>query len=196
MGGLIGRALKADGDMRNKTTFIYLGLAGIILIIYLVVAWVMLSPQKKSADDTPVSQSTQVSPTPRYRGERAKPPVVYSLKAMKKQEELLNDQYKISEADRAVRTQIIHNAGNKTATLSETATYSLLYVGPLDLFQAEIKTIDISQAKKDAASYFITKGVSKEGICRLPLSFRLSREIVQSVSGKNNFAFDPTPEGC
>ena len=177
--------------MKNKQTYIYLALAGVILIIYLVVAWFVTFGQPRSS-----SKITAPSPSPTStQNLQTKPPVQYDTKAVKKLDQLLDEKYKLSSNDLASRSKLTASIGNKTAVASQSQTYTLRYIEPLDLFQAEIKTINIAQAKEDVGNFLDGRGLSKEGICHLPLAFYLNKSIAQQLVGKN-VSFDPTPKGC
>lgn len=176
--------------MESRQKYLYLAFGAVILIIYAIVVAIFFFGQ-----NTP-SPSPNIAPSPTSpTNQQTRPRVTYDTTAVKKLEALLDQREKLSPSDQAIRKQIIQSAGNKTTVLSQTKTYILRYIQPVDLFQAEINTIDIAQAKKDVDLYFTAKGISKNGLCYLPLTFYLSKQTSQQLTGKN-ISFSPIPDGC
>lgn len=178
--------------MESKQKYLYLIIGVVILVIYGIVVLFSLFGKTK----TPTNNAVFPSPTPIQTAQnQTKPAVAYNVNATRKLEQLLKQRNLLSSADQTLRKQIVQSVNNKTAILQQTPTYTLRYIQPFDLFQAEINTIDVAKAKTAVATYFSNKGISNKGVCYLPLTFFLSKQASQQLAGKN-FSFSPIPEGC
>src|SRR3989344_3580635 len=80
-------------------------------------------------------------------------------------------------------------------TLYETTDIRIDWLPSVNLFQVEIKTIDIFTAKGVAIDWFKTKGFAEEDICALPVMFYLNWEVAQELEG-SGLIFDPLPDFC
>ncbi len=178
--------------MENKHKYIYLALGGSILLIYFIlVAFIIVNKPNSSS-----TQTINLSPTPTTLPlNQTEPEVTYDTEATRKLQKLFNERDLLSASDQDARKKLLQSIGSKTVTFSQTTTYTLRYILPLDIFQAQINTVDIASAKEDVADYFTSKGISKKGICHLPLTFYLSKATSQQLKGRG-LSFSPIPEGC
>ena len=67
--------------------------------------------------------------------------------------------------------------GQHSGNLYQSSIVSIDYVQGPDLFQVEVLTTNVAQAKAQAVAWFEQKGFSQEGICHLPLSFYLNFQV-------------------
>jgi hypothetical protein len=102
----------------------------------------------------------------------------------------------LSTDDEQVKFEILSTLGGSQSTiLYQTPNVKVNYIRSADMFQAEILTTNIAIAKMEAGSWFENMGLSKEGICNLPLSFYLNYEIKMQL-GEDAASFNPLPNGC
>lgn len=101
----------------------------------------------------------------------------------------------LSETDKEKRALIISEIGNKSGTLYSSPNVLLGYLSSPDFFQADILTSNVDLAKKEAVDWFLSKGLSKEGTCNLPIMFLLNQETTSEFinSGRK---FNPLAPGC
>ena len=69
------------------------------------------------------------------------------------------------------------------------------YTRSADSFMAEIETINIDLAKKEANNWFLSQGMSQEGICNYPLQFYIGPQASLALQGKN-IVFNPLAPNC
>lgn len=98
------------------------------------------------------------------------------------------------QRDVTIRNQIVSALNNGSGVIQTTEDYRLEYVKSPNSFEAEIKTIEIDRAKEGVISYLKSRGLSEDGICKLPLMFYLNYEVAKNVD--NNKEFSPIPDFC
>lgn len=69
------------------------------------------------------------------------------------------------------------------------------YISEPDIFQANIKTLNIAEAKTEAVNFFTSKGLTKASVCKLPLMFVLDFSLLEEFK-KSGRKFSPLPPGC
>src|SRR5206468_11266738 len=72
-------------------------------------------------------------------------------------------------------------ANEQTGTVYQSQNVVIEYIATTDTFQAEILTTTIASAKSEAASWFISEGMSQQGICEVPLAFYLNNNIEKQL---------------
>ncbi len=101
----------------------------------------------------------------------------------------------LSDSDRLIRSQIISEIGSKSGTLYLSSNILLGYLSSPDYFQAEIKTTNDEIAKTEAVNWFLSKGISRSGICDLPIMFILDENVFRYfIESKKEF--NPLAPGC
>lgn len=100
-----------------------------------------------------------------------------------------------TDKDRASRALIISEIGNKSGTLYSSPNVLLGYLSSPDYFQAEIRTNNDISAKNEVVNWFLSKGVSRSGICDLPIMFMLD-EKTSSYFIDQKLKFNPLAPGC
>lgn len=79
-------------------------------------------------------------------------------------------------------------------TITETPDFNIHYFAP-DVFQVEVKTVDIADTREKAIAWFKGKGFSEEDICKLPVTFYLSAEVARKLEG-SGVIFNTLPDFC
>lgn len=123
------------------------------------------------------------------------PPVRYQKKGFYRLLEIITSRPLLSDNDSSIRKDVLASLGNKSGLLYESSLVRIEYIKTPDIFEGEILTINIESAKSQGVQWFLSKGMSKEGVCNLPLSFYLNYNVTQQLRGKN-FEFNTLPEGC
>lgn len=167
----------------NKRKIIII-IAGIALFALILVAITLLESLKNSPEtNTPLPTPTPIqNPT-------------YDTSAAQKMLELLKEKPTPSATDAQIRDSITNTLTNGVSTVFETALVRVDYVkGPND-FEGEILTADIESAKQQAIGFFRGKGMTNDGICKLPLVFFPSVLIRQEIA-QSNMSFSPLPDFC
>lgn len=101
----------------------------------------------------------------------------------------------LAEIDKSKRALIISEIGSKSGTLYSSPNVLLGYLSSPDYFQAEITTNDVDSAKKEVVDWFLSKGISRSGICNLPIMFMLDEETSNYfINSKKEF--NPLAPGC
>ena len=100
-----------------------------------------------------------------------------------------------SEQDTIARKAIISSLKNGSGTLLSSPNVLLGYLSSPDFFQAEILNSNVAVAKQEVVSWFISKGISKEGICDLPIMFYLGSKPAQEFI-ESREKFSPLAPGC
>lgn len=93
----------------------------------------------------------------------------------------------------AIKQRLVAPLG-EAGTLSDDPNFRIDYIAP-DIFQVEIKTTNIVDARENAIAWFKDKGFSGDDICNLPVTFYLSGEVAKQYEG-SGLVFDSLPEFC
>jgi hypothetical protein len=101
----------------------------------------------------------------------------------------------LSSKDSAIRQNLIISMGNTTGILYEDNDIQIAYLKSANDFEVEIKTNDVSAAQQKAVSYFAAKGLSVDGLCKLPVFFFASPSVFQYLKS-NGQTLDATPFFC
>ncbi|MDO8551109.1 MAG: hypothetical protein Q7S03_00290 [bacterium] len=147
-----------------------------------------LLPRSSNVNPAPMPTIPPVNP-------RTNPPITYNSAQTEKMLEIWKARPTLTPQDSLIRAKLINSLGGKSGVLSETAKYRLEYVKAPNDFEAEILTVDIETARLEALTWLKNKGLTADGICKLPLSFYLSRSVTQQLAGKN-IDFNPLPGNC
>jgi hypothetical protein len=174
--------------INDKQKYIYIGLGFLIFFIYLALVFFLLRTK-------PAQQASPVStPSPTVKP-REKLVVHYDKQSVEKLQKTLSERRALSASDQAVRRKILAPFTEKGGVVIVLKNARVEYVKTADLFQGEITTIDIARAKRDVVDWFIDQGISKEGICDLPLMFYLSQSVSSQLAGRD-LSFSPIPDSC
>jgi hypothetical protein len=110
--------------------------------------------------------------------------------------EQLQDKQPLSNSDTIAKENIIASLpdGETSGILYQSPDIIIDYTKSVDDIQVEILTTDISKAEAEAVTWFTNHGLSKEGICNMPIQFYLNFDIKQKL--KTETSFSPLPDGC
>lgn len=92
-----------------------------------------------------------------------------------------------------IRSDLVAPLGD-AGVLTETSEFRIEYYSP-DVFQVEIKTINIADARDKAIAWFKGKGFSEADICKLPVTFYLTPEVARKIEG-SGVIFNTLPDFC
>lgn len=136
------------------------------------------------------------SPSPTLIQPVTQPLIKYDLRAQNKLYENIQNTNNFSAADLKAKESIINNLlSGQTGTLYTSSNVSLSYIKSADIFQGEILTTNIDLAKQETVTWFTNHGVSKQGVCRLPLMFFLGQNASDQLQNTETI-FSPLPLGC
>ena len=109
---------------------------------------------------------------------------------------LIHDPSGLSTNDLEVKRNILSLLKEQTSgVLYESKNVRIDYTKGPDLIQAEILTDNVEDAKKEAVGWFLSKGMSQQGVCSLPVDFYLNWEIRGRFEQENK-TFNSIPYGC
>lgn len=176
----------------KKILSIILGIGIFIGIISIVV---LLEKLKKPAEmpiEKPLPTTSVEQPT---QQQQKNAPVNYDKNSTDKLMQIINTRPTPSSDDSAIRTSLIGSLGGKSGTLYTSSNITLTYVKTPNDFEGEIKTDNVSGAKQEAETWLKNKGLTSDGICKLPLFFYLNQQVAQKLKGAG-VKFSPLPDGC
>lgn len=164
---------------------------GITIFVFMVIGIMLLEGLKKPKEEAPITPTPTTSEQPA----RSNPPVKYDRENMKKLLELIKERPTSAPSDNSVRQGLINSLENSSGVFYTTGSITIEYVKNPNDFEVEIKTTDVSAAKQEALNFFRSKGLSDDGICKLPLFFYLSQDAAKKLSGSGQ-KFKPLPDHC
>ncbi|MGE5041636.1 MAG: hypothetical protein ACM3IJ_01900 [Candidatus Levyibacteriota bacterium] len=172
--------------------FAFTAFFAVVLIISLFLLF--QSMQSKSVNPT---NPTVTAPTPieAPSSKFNKPQVPYNGTKTDQLIDSMKNRKTLSDAGAAAKEKLKTSLQGKSGTLYESSQVLLEYVSSPDLFQAQIKTINISSAKQEAVNWLMSQGFTSSDMCVLPLSFYLLQSLKPQLSQMGT-VFNPLPEGC
>ncbi len=169
---------KINKLIQKRVVIISIVVAILLATILAFYATLKQHPTSTKKSESPVSTSTE-------------PAVKYSPEGNTKMLKILEERPPLSQRDKEIRARLV----TMSSPLDKTYEYSIEYIPTPDQFQVEIFTVDLTQAKTDATDWFLKKGLSKEAVCNLPLTFYLNFNVAESMRNLKA-EFNPLPEGC
>lgn len=175
-----------------------LALVALLIIIAAIPLTVFVSQQQQKIRQ----QAAEIAPSDNIDAEAQTEPVLqYDQAAEIKQAKRKKDGTKnLAKTDLQVRNSIIEKIKNTTDAggfvfINDNVAIEYINVeGQNDGFEAQILTTDVNLAKTQAEDWFTQQGISKQGICDLPLSYSLSPDVVDLLSPDT--VFDSSPLSC
>lgn len=164
-------------------------------LFLLLIAFAILMPlclsmirQDPPSPAIKVAETQQTSPTEMVTVPEDDP--------QKKLLEYVQNKKPLSPSDKQAKASIFRLLeGLPSGIIHQTPNITITYVQSADMFQVEITNARIDAAKAEALLWFRNEGMSKEGICNLPVSFYLNHEIASDLEDAKN-SFNPLPPGC
>jgi hypothetical protein len=179
--------------MKNKNAIYLLAIFAVVLF-GIMIGIVFINVLSKPAEKEPV---ISLLPTPTPLINPGVPPVSYSSDATDRLIEKVRNRPTLSPADTSAKQRILSllSEDQTSGYVYRSPTIRVEYLSSPDTFVVEILTTNISKAKTDAVSWFQSQGLSKEGICNLPISFYLNFDIANELRNQG-ITFSPLAEGC
>lgn len=178
--------------MFNKTKLVILILF-CLLVLMLAVSLLVFNFRKSQTNK--VAEPVVAAPSPNLSDLKPSTPSAYDLDSLEKDFQRIEKRQPLSEADTKTKTKLIDSPNNRSGILVNNNQYQVEYVKSADSFMVEIKATNTNQAKKETVNWFVKQGLSKSGVCNLPVVFYLNSKIGDELE-KENIKFNPLPEGC
>ena len=159
-----------------------LSVAGFVVLVFIVVFRSSSTPAKQQEPITEVNRPADSI-------------INYESGTQSRLFKLLTEERSLSETNSKTREKITSSIPEKSGTLLLSERVRLDYLATPDFFQAEILTTDVAVAKQEVISWFLSKGISKEGICDLPIMFYLGQVPTEELI-KSRGTFSPLAPGC
>jgi hypothetical protein len=187
----------------KKENYILVGFAVILATIMIIIATIVL---KTPSTPTPTQQTTNIAPSlpvtsitlisPSIQAQ-AVPPIAYDTNAQNKMLAKINNHSNLSQSDSAVKKKILTllPSGQDGGVVYASSDFQISYIKAFDLFQVEILTTNIAQAKDEVNVWFRQQGASQEGICNYPVDFYLGNDVAKQLKG-SSVPFSPLPNSC
>lgn len=190
---------------RRKEDYIVIIFAGVLLfIVFIIVILAFNAPntsvQQQNAitpTPTPTLSPNETEPSPTDSEPHSNPPVQHDSEAELKFLDKIENRRPLSDNDAFAKAKIIAllPQGETSGTVYQSGNIRIAYIEPGDVFQIEILTTNIDQAKAEANIWLRSKGISQQGICDIPIQFYLNWDIMQELKG-SHIIFSPLPNGC
>jgi len=162
--------------LNNKKLLVVLAVGIILLILVIIIG-------SFSSSNPPQGTSQTV------------PPLVPKEKSSTSVVTHLENRKTLSTNDEQVKAMLIRETSTDSSVVSTTPDYVVEYVTGIDFFHVQITTIEIEKARREAMNWFISQGMSKEGMCAIPIVFYLSPDVATQITG-TNVTFNALPDGC
>lgn len=167
-----------------------------ILILFLVVAltsaiFALLAPSGQRPSPEPPSLTT---PTPVSINPKPTLPVQYNKEGTDKLIDIVKNTRILSANDTSVKSRIVALAKQPSGSIFSTPQYIITYNSTFDVFEVIIYDQNLSSVKNAASRWFTDQGISKQGLCNLPVSFIIDPSLRQKISTFTDF--NPLPDGC
>ena len=161
----------------------------LVLLLLVMLSVSFLSSFKKTVT-TPTGPSTIATPSP-----TPSPSDIFEQKNFDKFIKNAEQRPTQTPVDEKTRQTLIESLDNKTGILYSDGDVQISYLKGANDFEVEIKTNDIESAQQKAISYFLKKGFSKDGICKLPLFFFASQQVFEYLKTGSK-SLNATPDFC
>jgi hypothetical protein len=121
----------------------------------------------------------------------AGPALEYSSDRMARKTFIQDQHYQLATSD----DDAIIRLRQRSNPLYASGDVNIRYDKDLDLIVAEVTTIRIEPAKREALTWLTSQGISTEAICVLPVTFTINEPSSQALKGLG-IRFDPLPTEC
>lgn len=183
----------------KRTYILILGLFLVVLLLGTILVLSLLQPKNQS----PTTSTVLPTPTPVAYSIPRKPktlttpsiPTVFKPKETQKILQALEYRQPLSTIDAKIKTKLINSVPQNAENIITNNEFAVDYIQPLDLFQVEIKISNIDKAKTDAVTWFLSEGMTNDGVCKLPVTFYLEYSILQQIK-EQGIQFSPISNGC
>lgn len=180
--------------MEQILPFVFAGILLIIVFVLILISFQPTTPNQTTPSPTPAQVTT--SPIPQEQIPQ-KESIKYDVQSSRRAYAMIDKKPPLSQQDASSKNDLLIAIlrGIESGIVFESTNVHVEYVKVADIFHAEILTGNIEQAQNETVSWLQSKGLSKEGICRLPVIFYLSSFAAEQLQGKNITFYSLAP-GC
>lgn len=181
--------------LKNKRLVILI--AGLLIILILILLLRIITGGKGTDKTSPSPFGPTPLPSILQSVEPSvfDPSRIYEQGSLEKDYQRITSKRELSENDKRIRLQLIALAGNKSGVIHRTENYILEYVSAPNQFMAEITNPDINSVKTQINQWLFGKGLTQDGVCKLPLVLYLNSDVRNELASKN-LIVSLIPEGC
>jgi hypothetical protein len=167
-----------------------------IILLVIIVATIVLNFSQPASTPAP-TPTQQPEPTLPVDEEFTRPPIRYDESAQESLLEKVVNRQPLSQSDTEARNKTLEKlpAGVRGGVLYQSVNIIIDYTSDIDIFQVEILTPNIDQAKTEAVTWFQAQGLSQDAVCNYPVQFYLNFDLAQQLRGKD-IVFTPLAPGC
>lgn len=172
--------MRGQGKSMKRRSFIIIGIVIISLLIGLTFGVINIKAATAAADKT------------------RKPLVNNNARMTGRWLRTVKERPALTSKDKEAKAKIISplsTVKNKSGYLVETKDYKIEYVSNADEFFVEILTPNTQYAKYWATMWFKSKGVSEDGICKLPVVYYPNLGVANKIKDLN-IEFNPLADNC
>ena len=101
----------------------------------------------------------------------------------------------LSLSDAQAKQNLIASFAPDQDPVYMTDEFKISYIRTYDMFQVEIETTDIKKAETDVVAWFAARGISKDGVCKIPVQFYPTFSIDQQLR-QQGIETPPLADGC
>lgn len=184
----------------KKEDYVLVAFAIILGTIITIIGVIILrTPPEKLPIHTIQEQQPQTNGAPIsvYPSTDQNLPVQYTIQGQDKIIQKVEKHPKLSQNDALAKERLLQllPAGETGGIIYTSPDFQIEYIKAFDLFQVQILTINLQQAKNEANIWFRNEGVSQQGICDFPVDFYLSADVAKQLSSLH-MVFSPLPNSC
>lgn len=185
--------MRYDNHMK-RILFILISGAAVLFIIVLFFVFSALQKQPAPKNNQ-ITVPTKIPGSKQNSTGQTRPPVIYDTKKTNELVEAVKNKKGLSQNGIAAKEKLILSLNSTSGSVYSSLQVRIDYIKSPDIFQVEILSNNIAQAKQEAVNWMISQGFTKDDVCRLPLSFFLSTAASLSLQSSNTI-FNPLPDGC
>ena len=185
---------------KNKGDLISIIFACILVLLVLTLAVISLT-QRPAIEGQPFAVptgiQTRITPQELPKSVGPEPLVSYSKEDQDKLMEKIQNRQPLSNNDSFAKASILSLLPREhpSGILYQSSNITIDYTESADMFQVEINTTDIKNAKAEANIWFRARGMSQKGICDLPLMFYINYETMIKLKNSGT-QFSPLANSC
>ncbi|HSX08822.1 MAG TPA: hypothetical protein VLF93_01590 [Candidatus Saccharimonadales bacterium] len=172
-------------------------LAFILVLVIISIAYILIAqPQQNQTTNTTVQ--TTVSPTSiPVSIIQPNTPLKWNPQSSRTFLQKEEQRTPLSSSDSQAKARILQllPAGQNYGTVYSSQNITIEYIQALDIFEVEIFTINVANAKIEAENWFMQQGMSQAGICTLPVGF-YPDSATASILIESDYVFNELPDGC
>lgn len=169
----------------------------IIVTIIFVIVFMTFSSLNDNGRIEEQERTITPSPTATTPASPTSSPLFYNQEATDRMFKVIENRPAISTDDNTIKQTIIARLpSTETSGIVYTSeAVQIEYVQPANAMIAEIRIINITQAKEEATKWFLAQGMTQDGICKLPLVFYINWEVSKQLESLD-IVFNPLAPGC